>query len=357
MHQQYLHRCLEIARKGQGNISPNPMVGSVIVHKGSIIGEGWHEKYGEGHAEVNAVEAVPDHLRHLLPHSTIYVNLEPCFHYGKTPPCVDLLLKCGFKRVVIAATDPNPKVAGQSIEKLRAAGVEVITGILKMESEHLNRRFNTFMQKKRPYVILKWAETKDGYFAPNTPQQKWISNPLTKKITHQWRANEYAILVGTKTAAIDNPSLTVREWHGKHPLRLVIDRHLSLPKSLQLFQGSAKTVIFTAMQASHLDTHLLSHICLDFEQNIIPQIFTYLYQQKINSILVEGGQTLLHSFIERAYWDEARIFVGADCWGAGIKAPSLPLSFCHSEEQVANNLLRVYFHQKNEALSKIPITH
>ncbi len=338
----YILRCLELAQKGAGNISPNPQVGAVIVHENTIIGEGWHEEYGQGHAEVNAVASVPDHLRHLLPHSTIYVNLEPCFHYGKTPPCVDLLLKCGFKKVVIAATDPNPKVAGQSVKKLREAGVEVITDILTEESEYLNRRFNTYMLEKRPYIILKWAQTKDAYFAPSSPSKKWISNALSKKLSHQWRAIEDAIMVGTTTAAVDNPNLNVREWQGRNPIRVVLDRHLSLNSSLQIFQGPQKTVIFTAKAAPNSPKAHVSYVTIDFEQDVIPQVLQHLYTLKIQSVIVEGGKTLLEAFIAGDYWDEARVFVGTDCWREGIKAPTLPQHLCISSEAIGDNLLNVF---------------
>ncbi len=337
-HKTYIERCLQLAKLGMGTVAPNPMVGAVIVHQGQIIGEGWHQQYGQAHAERNAVANIAPHLRHLLPQSTLYVSLEPCAHYGKTPPCADYIIECAIKRVVVACGDPFEQVAGKGIEKLKNAGVEVIEQILEKEAKWLNRRFFTFHQQQRPYIILKWAQTQNGYFAPNNGTQQWISNAQCQTLSHQWRTQEAAIMVGTNTARIDNPQLNARLWQGKQPLRIVIDRHLILPPSLHLFDGTQKTLVFAHNNAQNQakwqqfahqlpKPHALSSInCafLDPEADSLPQIWQYLYQQNIQSVIVEGGAQWLQSIIQSGVWDEARLFIAPQQWQSGMAAPTLP---------------------------------
>lgn len=362
-HKQYLWRCLQLAQKGIGLVAPNPMVGAIVVHQNRIIGEGWHQQYGQAHAERNAIANIDPKDKHLLPEATLYVNLEPCAHYGKTPPCADFIIECGIKRVVVGCGDPFLQVAGKGIEKLNKAGVEVITHLLNKESEWFNRRFITFQQQQRPYIILKWAQTQNAYFAPNNQTQQWISNQQAKMVSHQWRTEESAIMIGTNTAIIDNPQLNARLWQGKQPIRLLIDRHLSLPKHLHLFNNSQKTLVFTEKNANKLpettqkhlpfSTHTHKHpkdntnnqlqiISLDPQPDLLPQIWQYLYQQNIQSVIVEGGAALLNSIIKNNTWDEARLFIAPTIWQSGIYAPTLPSSAQLIEQyNIGNNLLKI----------------
>ncbi len=338
-----MQRALQIAQKGLGNVAPNPMVGAVIVHQNRIIGEGWHERYGEGHAEVNAIASVKKEDRPLLPHSTIYVTLEPCAHYGKTPPCAELLVKHQIKQVVIGCLDPTPKVHKRGIAILEAAGIEVITGIEAEKCRKVARRFMTFHQQNRPYILLKWAETADGFFAPKFGKQQWISNGIAKRLSHRWRAEEAAILVGRKTVEIDNPQLTPRLWRGKSPLRLMIDQHLQLKKkNFHLFDQSTPTVVFTSKKAPSLQN--LTYQTVDFSvKNIVPQILQYLHENQINSLIVEGGKQVLQSFIDLELWDEARIFVSNSYWGEGISAPILKSIENVQNEPIGDNILKVIY--------------
>ncbi|MGB0932415.1 MAG: bifunctional diaminohydroxyphosphoribosylaminopyrimidine deaminase/5-amino-6-(5-phosphoribosylamino)uracil reductase RibD, partial [Chitinophagales bacterium] len=342
-HKKFMGRAVSIAQKGLGYAAPNPMVGAVLVHQNRIIGEGWHERYGEGHAEVNAIASVKKENLSLLPHSTMYVTLEPCAHYGKTPPCAELLVKHQIKRVVIGYLDPTPKVYKQGIAILETAGIEVLTGIEAEKCRKVACRFLTFHQQNRPYIILKWAETADGFFAPKTDKQQWISNGIAKRLSHRWRAEEAAILVGRKTAEIDNPQLTPRLWKGKNPLRLVIDRNLQLKeKNLHLFDQSTPTVVFTSKKADSLQNLIFQN--LDFSnKNIVAQILQYLHEQKINSLIVEGGKQILQSFIDLGLWDEARIFVGNSYWGEGISAPILKSIESIQNERIGDNTLKVIY--------------
>ncbi|MFK7904892.1 MAG: bifunctional diaminohydroxyphosphoribosylaminopyrimidine deaminase/5-amino-6-(5-phosphoribosylamino)uracil reductase RibD [Chitinophagales bacterium] len=343
-HQKFMRRAIQLAQKGLGSVAPNPMVGAVIVHQNRIIGEGWHQRFGEGHAEVNAIASVNATDKHLLSSSTIYVTLEPCAHYGKTPPCAKLIVKNQISKVVIGCLDPNPKVAGRGVQILKDAGVEVVVGIEVQECQHLTRRFLTFHQQHRPYIILKWAETADGFFASEKPEQKWISNRIAKRLSHRWRTEETAILVGRQTAAIDNPKLNARLWKGKNPTRLVIDRQNILKKDLHLFDQSIPTVVFTAKKANSLQN--LHYQTLDFSQNIVPQILQYLYEQQINSLIIEGGKQVLQSFIDFGLWDEARVFVGNQYWGEGIAAPILRSVKFLQKEQIGDNDLHIFFREK-----------
>lgn len=326
MHEGYMKRCLELAVLGAGKTSPNPMVGAVIVRDDEIIGEGYTSPYGGPHAEVNAVRSVIDkygeeRARELFEQSTIYVSLEPCAHFGKTPPCADLIVDMGFKKAVIACLDPFAKVNGMGLQKLQDAGIETEVGVLEEEAKWLNRRFFTKLKEFRPYVILKWAETSDGYFAP-LEGQRWISNNASKQLVHKWRSEEDAILVGKRTAQLDNPSLTVREWVGRNPKRILIDKNLELPENLAIFNDDAETIIFNAKKTDWKGNR--KYIELEnFDLYLPQQILYQLYLMDIQSIIVEGGKKTLDLFIAAGLWDEARIFIGPDSWGEGIKAPEI----------------------------------
>lgn len=309
IHQKYISRCIALAKNGLGTTYPNPLVGSVIVHNNKIIGEGWHRKAGEPHAEVNAVNAVKD--LSLLKESTIYVSLEPCSHFGKTPPCADLIIKHQIPKVVIGTIDPFAKVCGAGIEKLKNAGCDVIVGVLETECNVLNSRFFTYHQKKRPYVILKWAETIDGFIAPHFRDEHkpvWITNTYSRQLVHKWRTEEQAILVGTQTVLDDNPRLNVRDWSGNNPTRVVLDRKLKISKESHIFDNSASTI-------------LLDESAIDFTKNTVNEIIDVLYQNNIQSVIIEGGSKTLQGFINENIWDEARIFKGKSSFGNGIKAP------------------------------------
>ena len=321
MDEMYMQRCIELARKGMGHVAPNPMVGSVIVHEGRIIGEGYHQKFGEAHAEVNAIRSVSQ--PELLRESTVYVSLEPCAHHGKTPPCADLLVNCRVKRVVVGCKDPHAKVGGRGIEKLKNAGIEVEVGVLEKECRELNKRFFTFIEKQRPYVLLKWAQSKDGYLdGPRMNDEKgviWISSPETKALVHKWRAEESAILVGRKTVQTDNPSLTVRDYSGTNPVRVIIDSQLQISGELNILSDEAPTIIFNRSR-----NEIKGHI----EWIKIPEVNTRyileeLYKRNFLSVFVEGGSRTLQYFIFDNVWDEARVIVGDVTLGEGKKAPSI----------------------------------
>jgi diaminohydroxyphosphoribosylaminopyrimidine deaminase/5-amino-6-(5-phosphoribosylamino)uracil reductase len=306
------------------------------VKDGEVIGEGWHKKFGEAHAEVNAIASVVD--KNQLAGSTAYVSLEPCSHFGKTPPCSDLLIQHGVKKVVISNLDTNPLVAGEGLKKLKEAGIEVITGVLEKEGRDLNKRFFTYHEKERPYIILKWAQTSDGFIAHSNYESKWISNEFSRQLVHKWRSEEDAILVGTKTAAHDNPNLTVRDWSGRNPVRLVIDRFLRLSDKLNLFDRSVHTVCFNLLK--HEEHANLKLVRLD-EQHFIPQLLAWLRKEKIQSLIVEGGSQTLSFFIESGLWDEARVFSSPRSFHKGIKSPTLQGDLI-SREQISTDLLQIY---------------
>lgn len=323
-HEKYMSRCLELAGLGASDAAPNPMVGCVIVCRGKIIGEGWHRRYGGAHAEVNAVSAVK--TPELLAESTLYVSLEPCAHFGKTPPCSDLIIEKKIPTVVIGTVDPFAEVAGKGIEKLRRAGVQVDVGILEAECREINRRFFTFHEKKRPYILLKWAQTTDGFMdiarmPDDYGQPTWITNELSRRLVHQTRTREAAILVGTNTALKDNPSLTAREWSGPQPLRLVTDRTLRLPPNLHLFDGAVPTLVFTEKQQAAAGN--AEWVSIDFQKNIPGQILAELFRRGIQSVMVEGGPQLLESFIGQNLWDEAHIYTGNTLFFNGVAAPKI----------------------------------
>lgn len=322
-----MQRCLQLAEQGLGHTASNPLVGAVLVHQGQIVSEGYHEQYGQAHAEVNAIK----HLKNqeILKDCTLYVNLEPCSHFGKTPPCSDLIIEKGIKKVVVANLDTNPLVSGKGIEKLKNAGIEVTTGILDQEARSLNKRFFTFQEKKRPYIILKWAQTADGFISrnplPKHKEDNWITGSEAKKLVHLWRSQEQSIMVGTNTAKVDNPELTTRLVNGHNPIRIVIDQHLSLSTELNLFNSAAKTTVFTALKKEN--TSHLFYQTIDFTQDIIPQILNHLFLEKISSVIIEGGTQLLQSFIDKELWDEARIFVNPNLnFVSGLKAPDFDFS-------------------------------
>jgi diaminohydroxyphosphoribosylaminopyrimidine deaminase/5-amino-6-(5-phosphoribosylamino)uracil reductase len=333
---KFMIRALELATLARGYVSPNPLVGSVIVHNEKIIGEGWHQKFGEAHAEVNALNSVKE--KNLLSESTLYVTLEPCSHFGKTPPCADRLVKEKVKRVVVCNLDSNPLVAGKGIEKLRAAGIDVITGVLEQEGRILNKRFFTFIEKQRPYIILKWAQTADGFIARENLDSKWISDDYSRQLVHRWRAEEDAILVGANTAFHDNPMLNVRDWSGRNPVRIVIDRNLRLPSTLNIFDKRQRTICYNILKDENQDN--LLYVSIGAE-NMVKNIIEDLYNKKIQSIIIEGGSQTLQAFIDAKLWDEARVFVSPNNFGAGIAAPILNGSV-NSEQKLRSDVLKVY---------------
>lgn len=329
--EKYMRRCIELAKNGLCNVAPNPMVGAVIVCDGLIIGEGYHIRCGEAHAEVNAIRSVKD--KSLLSRSTIYVSLEPCSHYGKTPPCADLIIEKQIPRIVIGCQDPFSQVAGRGIQKLRDAGREVTIGVLEKECRYLIRRFITFNTLHRPFITLKWAESADHFIDVERTDGNPVvlSSPLTSMLVHKKRAETDAIMVGRRTALLDNPSLTVRNWYGRNPVRIVLDRALSLPHSLRLFDGEVPTIVFTAEK--HPDKKNVTYRTIEFTQDILPQIMKVLYQQKIQSLLVEGGSQLLQSFIDAELWDEVYIEKCPCKLNSGVKAPEISDKISYSEEK------------------------
>ncbi len=332
-----MQRCLELAVKGLGNVAPNPMVGCVIVCDGEIVAEGYHEFYGAPHAEPNAIKQVSDAI---LKKSTLYVTLEPCSHHGKTPPCADLIINKGVKKVVIGNLDSNPLVAGRGIQKLKEAGIEVEYRVLDKECKELNKRFFTFHEKKRPYIILKWAQTQDGFISriplPKNKEDNWITGKESKDLVHQWRGEESAILIGYNTALVDNPLLTTRLVEGKNPVRLIIDKNLDLPHNLNIFNNDAKTIVFNSIKSSDDDN--IRYVRIDF-QNMIQEILNECYVLNISSVIIEGGTKTINEFIQKNTWDEARLFVNPNkVFKQGIAAPVI--SFNQSAPtQIGDDLL------------------
>lgn len=330
-HQKYMKRCLQLATLGLGKVQPNPMVGCVIVYEDKIIGEGYHTAYGKAHAEVMAIESVKN--KALLPNSTLYVSLEPCSHYGKTPPCTDLIIQHKIPNVVIGMADPNTSVHGNGRDILKKHGVSVSIGILESKCRKINKRYLTFLKEKRPYIILKWAQSIDGFIskAPGKWQKSekntiyWISNTLSRLYVHKWRTEEQAIMIGTNTAEIDNPKLNVRGWKGNNPTRVVIDKNLRLSKTLQVFNGVTPTIVYTAKEK--VSTKNLTYVKVNFSKGPIKPILKHLHAQGIQSVIIEGGQQLLNSFIEIGLWDEARVFIGQEPIGKGLEAPVLNQGF------------------------------
>lgn len=347
MHEKFIKRCIEIAKNGLGTTRPNPMVGCVIVHENIIIGEGYTSPYGSNHAEVNAIKSVKN--KTLLQNATLYVTLEPCSHYGKTPPCSNLIIENNIPNVVIGTVDTHQKVAGQGVAKLKAAGCNVIVGVLEKECKQHHKRFFTFHNKKRPYIILKWAQTTDGFIAPISKKEKapfWITNEYSKQLVHKWRAEEQAILVGTNTVLEDNPSLTTRHWKGNNPTRIVIDRENKLSRILNVFDGKSETILISnlneKLKFKNEEDKNWNLEFIDWNlKNIAKQICDVLFSSNINSIIIEGGQQTLQTFINENLWDEARVFTGNITFKKGIKAPNL-VGKLISEQRILNDSLEIF---------------
>jgi len=353
-----MHRCLSLAKPGAGYVAPNPLVGAVLVHHGNIIGEGYHKKFGEAHAEVNCIHSVKPEDKNLISQSVLYVSLEPCSHFGKTPPCTDLIIKNKIPKVVIACRDPFHDVNGKGIEQLTAAGVEVETGVLEKESKDLNKRFFTCNKYQRPYIILKWAQSSDKKMAPLNPppvgggtfensknSRLFISNENTNRLVHKWRSEEAAILVGTNTALQDDPELTTRLWPGPSPTRLILDLNLRLPNHLKVFNKKQRTIIFNYRKNEIIEN--LQYFRLNQEETIVKQIINALYKLKIQSVLVEGGSRLLQSFIDEGIWDEARIINNEQLIiNNGLAAPSFPQLKKEKEMTILND--KIYFYRNTQ---------
>ncbi|MEP7169748.1 MAG: bifunctional diaminohydroxyphosphoribosylaminopyrimidine deaminase/5-amino-6-(5-phosphoribosylamino)uracil reductase RibD [Bacteroidota bacterium] len=346
-YEHFMQRCIQLAEKGLGGAAPNPLVGCVIVYDSKIIGEGYHEKYGNHHAEVNAINSVKD--KSLLSKSRMYVTLEPCSHFGKTPPCADLIIRHKIPEVIIGNKDPFEKVNGSGIKKLKDAGIKVTSGIFEKECRFMNRRFLVYHEKKRPYIILKWAQSGDGFIAPGKKslvktQTKvderihLISNEYSRILSHKWRSEEAAIMVGTNTARVDNPQLTVRNIPGKNPVRIVVDKNLKLDSSLHLFDQKTRTIVFTSKNKKASPN--LDFVNINFQNDVIKQILDHLYEQHIQSVMVEGGTILLESFIEKKLWNEARIFTSSTLLNSGVKAPEIKGKI-FSAQNISNDALTV----------------
>ena len=338
-----MQRCIQLASLGVGNVTPNPMVGALLVYEDRIIGEGYHQQYGHAHAEVNCINSVAAENKQLIEKSTLYCSLEPCSHFGKTPPCADLIIKSKIPVVVIGCRDSFQRVDGKGIQKLREAGIEVIMPVLEKEALVLNKRFFTFHTQKRPFVILKWAQTANGFIGVNEHSRLLISNEITNRAGHKWRSQEASILVGTNTALQDNPTLTTRLWKGNNPVRLVVDKMLRLPQTLHLFDGSVKTIVFNSIQQLEKDN--LIYYKIERDQTFISEIMKALYEMNIQSVLVEGGANLLQSFIDENYWDEARVITNTSLVIAdGVKAPVLKYAALFFTEQIFTDTIQYYQH-------------
>ena len=359
----YMQRCLQLAGLAIGDVAPNPMVGAVLVHEGLIIGEGYHRDYGKAHAEVECLASVKDEHRERISKSTLYVSLEPCAHFGKTPPCADLVIQHNIPNVIVGCRDPFPEVNGKGIEKLRAAGVQVTVGLLEEECRGLNKRFFLFHTLHRPYVILKWAQTADAKmagvpsvadetFSDGSRERLLISNPYTARLVHKWRSEEAAIAVGTNTALFDNPELSTRHWPGHHPVRVVVDLQLRLPSTLKLFDGSVPTIVFNRhrhtlpfekISPAELRQKGVSYYQITEDVSLVHQLLNGLYRLGLQSVLVEGGTRLLQSFIDEDLWDEARIITNEKFFiGEGLPAPRLKAAQLLQSETVFSDVIRTY---------------
>jgi len=340
-----MYRCLQLAALGAGQVAPNPMVGAVLVYNEKIIGEGYHQQYGEAHAEVNCLHSVVQADKPLIEKSTLYVSLEPCAHFGKTPPCTDLIIQNKIPKVIIGCSDTFKAVNGKGITRLQKAGITVIAGVLENECRELNKRFFTFHEKKRPYIILKWAQSSNGKIAAAIGERSYISNTYTNRLVHRWRSEEAAILVGTKTAIQDNPALTTRHWPGKNPVRLVIDMDLTLPLTLHLFDGTVKTIVFNLHQENA--EHTIVYKKIDSKVNAVRQIIQLLYELRLQSVIIEGGAQLLQSFIDENMWDEARLITNrALAIPNGLNGPALQHQKKIQEENIQNDNI-AYFINNN----------
>lgn len=331
----YMHRCIELAKLGAGYVAPNPMVGAVLVYHDKIIGEGYHELYGQAHAEVNCLNSVKEEDKQLIPLSTLYVSLEPCAHYGKTPPCSNLIIQKKIPKVVIGCRDPFKEVNGKGIERLQAASVEVVTGVLENECWLLNKRFFVFHTEHRPFIVLKWAQTANGKIANNTDERLFISNEFTNRLVHKWRSEEMGILVGTNTVFTDDPQLSNRLWNDKQPVRLIIDMNLRLPSSLKIFDKQQPTIIFNKIKQEQEDN--LSYYQITDDVSIVHQVLNACYQFNIQSILIEGGAKLLQSFIDEDAWDEARIITNEKLYIEGLSSPQLNNNILINSENIFND--------------------
>ncbi len=352
-HEKYIHRCIELAKNGIGTARPNPSVGAVIVYNDKIIGEGFTSVYGDNHAEVNAIAAVKN--KELLHKATIYVTLEPCAHFGKTPPCANLIVKHKIPNVVIGSIDTNSLVAGKGIAILKEAGCNVVVGVLDDECKEQHKRFFTVQNKKRPYIILKWAETQDGFIAPETKDEQkpvWISNNYSQQLVHKWRAEEHAILVGTTTVIADNPKLNVRSWFGNNPIRVVLDKSLRIPENLNVLDGSVKTIVICDQKSFQSEvknenfsnkkaSQQLIKECIDFSSRVAEQIIEVLQKHKIQSIIIEGGRQTLQTFIDANLWDEARFFVGENNFKVGVKGPKISGKIIE-QKSINTDVLKIY---------------
>lgn len=340
----YIKRCIQLAKNGLSEAMPNPSVGAVLVYNNKVIGEGFTSPFGGPHAEVNAINSVKD--KSLLKKAALYVSLEPCSHFGKTPPCTNLITASGIKKVIIGMVDPFSKVAGSGIKKLMDAGCEVQVGVLEEECQEVLKRFVTFHLKNRPYIILKWAQSEDGFIAPalspNKREPVWISNKYSKQLVHKWRAEEQAILVGTNTAVADNPQLNTRLWNGKNPVRSVIDQHLRVPENSMLFDKNSKTIVIcgkgTAIKNQHEN---LIFEAVDFKKELAIQISRILFKHDLQSLIIEGGRHTLQTFIDAELWDEARVFTGTPRFKKGVKAPEISGQLI-SEEKIGSDILKIY---------------
>lgn len=333
-----MRRAIELAEGGKGKVRPNPLVGCVIVHQEKIIGEGYHAQYGGPHAEVNAIASVTDPK--LLADATAYVSLEPCSHWGQTPPCANLLIEKGIKSVVVATLDPNPLVAGKGVKLLEEAGISVQVGLLEQEARWQNRRFFCQIEQQRPYIILKWAQTADGFVARKNFDSKWISGAQSRQLVHQWRAEEQAILVGKATALHDNPRLDVRDWVGSNPLRIVLDSNLELPADLHLFDQQTPTLCYNTLKSEVLPQ--LEWVKLPTGM-ALKEVLSDLHRRKIQSVLVEGGSQVLQQFIAADLWDEARVFTAPINFDQGIAAPKLTQPL-HDTYSIGVDHLATYYH-------------
>jgi diaminohydroxyphosphoribosylaminopyrimidine deaminase/5-amino-6-(5-phosphoribosylamino)uracil reductase len=342
----YMMRCLYLAHMGEGSVAPNPMVGAVLVHGDTIIGEGYHQVWGGPHAEVVCLQSVRPENQHRIKEATLYVSLEPCAHFGKTPPCADLIIRHGIPNVVVGCTDTYREVAGRGIEKIREAGIAVTVGVLERECRRLNKRFFTFNEQRRPYITLKWAQTADGMIAHANFKRAFISNEYTARLVHRWRSREMGIMVGTNTALFDNPELTTRYWPGQNPTRFVLDKTLRLPASLKLFDGLHPTVVFNSVK-HHIHPNLM-YYRLDPTPCPLPQVVNALYALKIQSVLVEGGAQLLQSFIDAGMWDEANVITSMKTvLGKGLPAPQLQQHQLLHVDTIDTDVIHTYTHQKN----------
>jgi diaminohydroxyphosphoribosylaminopyrimidine deaminase/5-amino-6-(5-phosphoribosylamino)uracil reductase len=335
-----MSRCLQLAKMGAGNVAPNPMVGAVLVYEDKIIGEGYHQKYGDAHAEVNCINSVSEENKPFIEKSTIYVSLEPCSHYGKTPPCADLIIRNNIKKVIIGIQDINKEVAGSGIKKLQDASIEVTTGILENECRDLNKRFFTFHQKQRPHIILKWAQTANGKIGSKNSERILISNEYTNRLVHKWRSEEAAILIGTNTAITDNPSLTTRLWKGRNPIRIVIDNHLKMPAEMNVFSKQTNTIVFNSIKDSIKENVQFIHL---HNKNFLEEMLHALYELNIQSVLVEGGAKTLQSFIDAGSWDEARVITNERMIiESEIRSPEMKNFKLLSQEKYLNDSIRYF---------------